>query len=105
MSAAAKNTAQPMNRYPSTFIYRPLRWPARPSRWRGTTGAPGHWDDEMDSGAGRPDVMCGWCSSNAGRSERMRGIEVKLCRGGGQDVAHSSELPQPQGSSSVTFWP
>jgi hypothetical protein len=27
------------------------------------------------------------------RSERMRGNSVKLCRGGGQLVAHSSELP------------
>jgi hypothetical protein len=28
-----------------------------------------------------------------------------LCRGGGQDVAHSSELQKPHGSSSVTFSP
>ncbi len=38
-------------------------------------------------------IMYGWCSSNAGRSERIRGSEVKLCRGGGELVAHSSELP------------
>src|SRR3954462_13175907 len=43
--------------------------------------------------------MCGECSSNAGRSERIRGISRKLCRGGGEEVAHSSELPCPQGSS------
>jgi hypothetical protein len=35
----------------------------------------------------------------------MRGIEVKLCRGGGLDVAHSSELPKPHGSSAVTISP
>jgi hypothetical protein len=28
-----------------------------------------------------------------GRSGRMRGSSVKLCRGGGQLVAHFSELP------------
>ncbi len=44
----------------------------------------------------------GWCRSKAGRSERIRGSEVKLCRGGGQLVAHSSEPPQPQGSSTFT---
>jgi hypothetical protein len=33
----------------------------------------------------------------------MRGKEVKLCRGGGQLVAHSSEPPQPQGSSTLTM--
>jgi hypothetical protein len=44
-----------------------------------------------------------WCRSKAGLSERMRGIEVKLCRGGGQGVAHSRERPQPQGSFAVTF--
>jgi hypothetical protein len=31
--------------------------------------------------------------SKAGDSERMRGIDVKLWRGGGQEVAHSSERP------------
>jgi len=35
----------------------------------------------------------GWCRSKAGRSERIRGSETKLCRGGGQEVAHSSEQP------------
>ena len=35
----------------------------------------------------------GWCRSNAGRSERMRGIDSKLCRGGGHEVAHSREQP------------
>ena len=29
----------------------------------------------------------------------IRGSSVKLCRGGGQLVAHSSELPKPHGSS------
>src|SRR6478735_4658742 len=38
-------------------------------------------------------TMYGWCSSNAGRSDRIRGSEVKLCRGGGELVAHSKELP------------
>ena len=32
----------------------------------------------------------------------MRGIEVKLCRGGGQLVAHSNEPPYPHGSSVFT---
>src|SRR6478752_10375911 len=44
-------------------------------------------------------TICGWCSSNAGRSDLTRGSEMKLCRGGGQLVAHSKELPYPQGSS------
>lgn len=38
-------------------------------------------------------IMYGWCSSNAGRSDLMRGNDRKLCRGGGELVAHSSELP------------
>jgi hypothetical protein len=42
--------------------------------------------------------MCGKCRSNAGRSERIRGIRVKLCRGGGQEVTHSSEFANPHGS-------
>jgi len=29
-------------------------------------------------------------------------MEVKLCRGGGQVVAHSRELANPHGSSAVT---
>ena len=41
----------------------------------------------------------------AGRSERMLGIRSKLRRGGGQLVAHSSELPCPHGSSTVTIGP
>ena len=40
-----------------------------------------------------------------GRSDLIRGIEVKLCLGGGQDVAHSSELLKPHGSSSTTRSP
>ncbi|MCY1462944.1 hypothetical protein D9M71_807730 [compost metagenome] len=44
----------------------------------------------------------GWCRSSAGRSERIRGSEVKLWRGGGQDVAHSREAPKPHGSSTST---
>ena len=35
----------------------------------------------------------GWCRSNAGRSERIRGMLSKLCRGGGHEVAHSSDAP------------
>ena len=50
-------------------------------------------------------AMWGWCSSKAGRSERIGGSSVKLCRGGGQLVAHSSELPWPHGSSTVTGSP
>src|SRR6478736_7086464 len=50
-------------------------------------------------------TMYGWCSSNAGRSDRIRGSEVKLCRGGGELVAHSSELPYPHGSSAVVTSP
>ena len=38
-------------------------------------------------------AISGWCRSKAGRSERIRGMDSKLCRGGGQDVAHSSEAP------------
>ena len=38
-------------------------------------------------------AISGWCRSNAGDSERIRGSVRKLCRGGGQDVAHSSERP------------
>ena len=32
----------------------------------------------------------------------MRGIDVKLWRGGGHDVAHSSDEPYPHGSSTPT---
>src|SRR5690348_12104642 len=59
----------------------------------------------MGSCSGRPDLICGWCRSNAGRSDLIRGIDVKLCRGGGQDVAHSRELAYPHGSSAVTGSP
>ncbi len=45
----------------------------------------------------------GWCRSNAGRSERIRGSDTKLCRGGGQLVAHSRDRPQPHGSSLSTM--
>src|SRR5699024_3580157 len=45
----------------------------------------------------------GWCRSKAGRSERIRGSEWKLCRGGGHEVAHSREAPKPQGSSTSIF--
>ena len=44
----------------------------------------------------------GCAASNAGRSERIRGKEVKLCLGGGQLVAHSKLMPQPHGSFSLT---
>src|SRR3954462_556444 len=47
----------------------------------------------------------GWCRSKAGDSERIRGSVVKLCRGGGHEVAHSSERPKPQGSSTSTCSP
>ena len=33
----------------------------------------------------------GWCRSKAGDSERIRGNSRKLCRGGGQLVAHGQE--------------
>ena len=47
-------------------------------------------------------AISGWCRSKAGDSERIRGMVTKLCRGGGQLVAHSSERPQPHGSSTST---
>ena len=50
----------------------------------------------------RGPISSGWCRSNAGRSERIRGMRTKLCRGGGHDVAHSSDAPQPHGSSTPT---
>jgi hypothetical protein len=46
-----------------------------------------------------------YLASKAGRSERMRGIRSKLRSGGGQVVAHSSELPKPHGSSTFTIAP
>src|SRR3954452_17297334 len=48
-------------------------------------------------------VDSGWCRSNAGDSERMRGMDVKLWRGGGHEVAHSSDRAVPHGSSTVTL--
>src|SRR5690606_12057754 len=50
-------------------------------------------------------ARCGYLTSNAGRSERMRGRRSKLRSGGGQLVAHSSELPYPHGSSTSTTRP
>ncbi|CAM5483000.1 Cytochrome b6 [Streptomyces avidinii] len=50
-------------------------------------------------------LTSGWCRSNAGESVRIRGSAWKLCRGGGQPVAHSRERPQPHGSSDVTRTP
>src|SRR5690606_42146430 len=42
-------------------------------------------------------IMCGERSSNAGRSDRIFGSSVPLCRGGGVLVAHASELPWRHG--------
>src|SRR5688572_24297480 len=50
-------------------------------------------------------AISGWCRSNAGDSERIRGSEWKLWRGGGLLVAHSSERPQPHGSSRAISGP
>src|SRR5690625_2664654 len=55
------------------------------------------------AGAAPGAAACGWCRSNAGRSERMRGSEAKLWRGGGQEVTHSSEQPYSHGSSTSTL--
>src|SRR6185312_6726749 len=52
-----------------------------------------------------PAASSGNLASKAGRSERIRGIRSKLRSGGGDEVAHSSELPWPHGSSTVTSWP
>ena len=41
----------------------------------------------------RPVWTCGQRRPNAGRPDRIRGILVTLCRGGGHEVAHSSESP------------
>jgi hypothetical protein len=38
----------------------------------------------------------------AGRSDWIRGMERKLCLGGGHEVAHSRDAPNPQGSSTFT---
>ena len=43
--------------------------------------------------------------SNAGRSERTRGSDRTLCRGGGELVAHSSELEHPHGSPALVRSP
>ena len=68
---------------------RRTRWPAgRPGR------APTPGRCRRPPASCRPaGAVCGWCRSNAGRSERIRGMLSKLCRGGGQEVAHSSEAP------------
>src|SRR3954447_21764007 len=50
-------------------------------------------------------ARCGNFASNAGRSDRIRGILSKLRNGGGQLVAHSSEAPWPHGSSTSTMRP
>jgi hypothetical protein len=50
-------------------------------------------------------VWLPWCASNAGRSERMRGMRSKLRSGGGLLVAHSRELPWPHGSSPPAIRP
>jgi pimeloyl-ACP methyl ester carboxylesterase len=44
-----------------------------------------------------PAASCGNFASNAGGSERIRGIRSKFRSGGGLEVAHSSELPCPHG--------
>jgi hypothetical protein len=44
-----------------------------------------------DSTAGRS--ISGWLRSKAGDSDRILGIDVKLWRGGGHDVAHSRDRP------------
>ena len=63
-------------------------------------------------GAGRHALRRPAAPAGAGSGTRRRaapigsrGIDVKLCRGGGQEVAHSSELPWPHGSSAVTTSP
>src|SRR5690606_26880177 len=60
------------------------------------TGCP-HLATSLASGAPWPAAASssssGWFASNAGRSERMRGRLVKLWRGGGHEVAHSSDAP------------
>ncbi len=56
------------------------------------------------SGCAPGAAACGWWRSNAGRSDRIRGSDVKLCRGGGQEVAHSSEQPYSHGSSTSTVF-
>ncbi len=44
----------------------------------------------------------GCAASKAGRSERILGSSLKLCLGGGHDVAHSKLIPQPHGSFTFT---
>ena len=73
---------------------RPTRWSAV---WRRPPAGPAiDWSPAASSGN---------FASKAGRSERIRGIRSKLRSGGGLEVAHSSELPWPHGSSTVTSWP
>ena len=80
-------------RVPAGSVRSPRRDPHRPSVRAGASLA-------GPTPTGRP--ASGWLRSNAGRSLRMRGMLVKLCRGGGQEVAHSREAPYPQGSFTVT---
>ena len=49
-----------------------------------------HFAENEEEGAVE---VIGWFRSKAGDSERTRGIEVKLWRGNGVAVAHSSERP------------
>src|SRR5215470_12805597 len=93
---SAKNAASSHHRPVLVFIY------LTSSVSASTTGASGA-SLAGPTPTGMP--ASGWFRSNAGRSLRMRGIDVKLCRGGGQEVAHSRELLQPHGSSAVTFSP
>ena len=64
---------------------------------RGSPGTGGAAPCESWSGGRQPrPAATSGCSlqrrSNTGRSERIGGSHVKLCSGGGDDVAHSSEL-------------
>src|ERR1039458_5732200 len=82
-------------------------WPMN-ADWRGSMVNP-YWPWtallRCGRGPGRARWMAVLWRLKAGRSDRIRGIRVKLCRGGGHEVAHSSELPQPHGSSTVTCSP
>src|SRR5436305_1201838 len=70
------------------------------------SGSPKTWSRTFLSAVGASWwATSGWCRSNAGRSERIRGRDTKLCRGGGQEVAHSRDAPYPQGSSTLTIAP
>src|SRR2546430_12395978 len=60
-------------------------------------------------GTGRGGSGCARCgpnfASNAGRSERMRGMRSKLRSGGGQLVGHSRGVPYPPRASTGTLTP